>query len=340
MSAAPKTPTGDLADLHGTRVLILGGLGFLGINIAARLRSLGATVTAVDRSFDPLRVAWFSAATAGGATLVQGVVGAAGEVWSDLLASSEVVVNLTGRSGAARSLDDPLSEARSNVVEQLALLEAVRRCSTRPRVIFASSRLVYGATDGSPVDEDDPCRPNSLYGADKLVTEHYLRIYGHAHGVPYTILRLTNPYGPYQLPGRVDYGVINQFLLAAARGEAITIYGDGAQLRDYVHVDDVTRAVALACVEPAAAGETFNIGAGRSQPLHEVATTIGALAGSPVTLGAPWPARAARVETGDFRCDVSRAGRILGWAPRIGLAEGLKAALLACSSLSIAADRT
>jgi UDP-glucose 4-epimerase len=189
--------------------------------------------------------------------------------------------------------------------------------------VFASSRLVYGATGGTPVSEEHPTRPTSLYALHKLTVEHYLRIYREQFGLPYCVLRLTNPYGPFQLPERRAYGVLNQFVMAAIHGAPLPLFGGGSQLRDYVHASDVARAILSACRDARSVGEVFNVGAGRSVSLAEAAQAIVTLAGSGQAASAPWPEGERRVETGDFRCDVSKIRALLSWSPAVPLAEGL-----------------
>lgn len=311
-------------DLHDRRVLLLGGLGFLGLNLVPHLVRAGARVSVVNRSRDPSAVRWLRDAGGGRAELVQGVVGRAQSPLGRWLEDADLVINLTGRSGASESLRSPLLDADANVLDQLALLEALRRCRRPPHLIFFSSRLVYGATGAGLAAEGGLPRPNTIYGAHKLAVEHYLGVYGKCHGLPYTVLRLTNPYGAYQPIGRTGFGAINRFMIAALRDETITIYGEGKQRRDYLHVDDVAAAVIRVATDRRAVAETFNIGAGISEPIGEVAERIVALAGGGRIERVGWPAAELTVETGDFFCDIGHARRQIGWSPRVPLEAGLR----------------
>jgi len=235
----------------------------------------------------------------------------------------EVVVNLAGESGALKSFHEAQADAQVNVTGHLRLLDAIRRLRAPPRVVFLSSRLVYGATGRAAAREDHPTAPTSVYGLHKLTVEHYYRLYWQHYGIPYCVLRVTNTYGLYQLPNRRTHGVINQFILAALSGHSLSVYGDGSQLRDYVHVADVATAIILAATHEQAVGGIFNIGAGVSVGLDEVANRIVRLAGKGRVARIVWPDELLKVETGDFRCDISRARERLSWRPEVGLDEGL-----------------
>lgn len=302
-----------------------GGLGFLGLNLLGPLLDAGAEVKVLSRSLQPLALRWLERALSGRSVEI-----ARGEIGDPACLERsfdgiDVVVDLAGESGAVKSLREARADMEVNVAGHLLLLDCVRRRKRPPHVVFASSRLVYGVTGGAPVTEEQPTRPTSLYALHKLTVEHYLRIYREQFGISHTVLRLTNPYGPYQLPERQHYGVLNRFVMAALRGETLALYGGGGQLRDYVHASDVARAIICACRDSRAVGETFNVGGGRSVSLAHAAQTVVELAGSGRVAAEPWPDRERRVETGDFLCDISRIRRTLGWSPRVLLEEGLPA---------------
>lgn len=308
-------------------MLLLGGLGFIGLNLVPELLHAGARVEIVNRSLDPLALRWLDRQTCGLAVGVhQGDIRDLGRL-QDWLEAADLVVNLAGESGAVKSAREALVDSQVNVGGHLALLEALRSRQRRPRMVFISSRLVYGVTGPAPVSEAHPTRPTSLYGLHKLTVEHYHRIYWEHYGIPYTVLRLTNPYGAFQLPHRREYGVINQFILAALRGDTITLFGGGGQLRDYLPVSDVVGAILRAMVDERAVGETFNVGAGISISIREMADRIAEAAGSGRVEMAPWPDGYQRVETGDFLCDIERIGRLLGWKPEVDLETGLRSAV-------------
>jgi nucleoside-diphosphate-sugar epimerase len=306
------------------RVLVTGGLGFIGLNLLPVLLDAGAQVRILNRSLHPLALAWLDRLRGRRPVeVIEGDIADAGRMpgW---LEGMDVVMNLAGESGAVKSLREAQADMQVNIAGHLVMLDALREQPKLPLVLFVSSRLVYGVTGPSPVDEDHPPRPTSLYGLHKLAVEHYYRIYHEQYGIPYTILRLTNPYGPFQLPHRRHYGVVNRFIMAALRRESLQIYGGGSQLRDYVHVRDAAEALLRACLDEGTVGETLNVGSGRSVSLGEVARRIVEIAGSGRVEEVPWPEGYQKVETGDFVCETSRIERLLGWRAGIDLERGLR----------------
>jgi nucleoside-diphosphate-sugar epimerase len=304
----------------GKRVLVTGGLGFLGLNLVAGLLRAGARVAITNRSSTPRSLAWLAGITRG--TPVELVL-ADSPPSSDQLDGLAVVFNLAGRSGAVQSLVEARADMQANIEFHLKLLETVRRCTPPPRVVFTSSRLVYGDTGSVPVLETHPPQPTSLYGLHKLTVEHYHRLYHIHYGVPYSVVRLTNPYGPFQAPERRGYGIINEFIMSAIRDEAITIYGDGSQLRDYPFAEDVVDAILAAGLSERAVGQTMNVGLGRSVRLADFAELIVEIAGAGRIVKTPWPELDRKVETGDSLCSIELARHLLGWAPRFDWRSGI-----------------
>lgn len=305
------------------RVLVPGGLGFIGLNLIPLLLENGARVRVLNRSLDPLAVRWLEQVAAGRPVeLRQGDI--SDPRMPEWLDGIDLVVNLAGESGAARSLADAQADMQVNIAGHLNLLNAVRSQARPARIVFLSSRLVYGITGAARVDEDHPTRPTSLYGLHKLTVEHYHRIFREHDGLPYTVLRVTNPYGPYQLPHGRHHGIVNRFAMTALAGGTLRLFGDGSQLRDYIYVTDLAEAILYALTAERAVGETFNLGSGSAVSLAEVAHRIVAAAGSGHIERVPWPEGDRKVETGDFRCDVRRIETFLGWKAAIPLDEGLR----------------
>lgn len=305
-------------------MVLLGGLGFIGLNLVPGLVRAGARVEIVNRSLDPLALRWLDRQAGGAPVSVhQGDIRDV-EKLQGWLQAADLVINLAGESGAVKSERDALMDAQVNVGGHLAVLEALRGGQRHTRVVFISSRLVYGVTGSSPVSEAHPTRPTSLYSLHKLTVEHYHRLYWEHYGIPYTVLRLTNPYGPFQLPDRREHGIVNRFILAALRGETITLFGGGRQLRDYIHIADASTAILRAATEERAVGETLNVGAGASVSLCEMAERIVEVTGSGKVKTVPWPEGYEQVETGDFLCDIGRIEHLLGWKPTLDLETGIR----------------
>ena len=313
------------ADVYaGRTVLITGGTGFLGLNLVAALREAGAEVRTLSRS----SVALFPPPLAGerkggGVQHFQGDLRDRALV-EKAIEGSSVIFNLAGHSGSISSNTEPFEDLDVNLRGHLTLLEASRHLPQPPTIVFPSSRLVYRPTTQMPVAETALTGPLSLYGVHKLAAEHYHFLYAHLHGLKVAVLRITNPYGYSTHQSDDRYTIINWFIHLAVTDQLLPIYGEGKQLRDYVHVDDVTRAFLLAGTDPRAAGMIFNVGSGAAVSFREMAETVVREAGRGRIEHRPWPDEAARVETGDFVADVTRIGETLGWRPATALGSGLR----------------
>jgi UDP-glucose 4-epimerase len=311
-----------MSGLMKKRALVIGGMGFIGVNLADRLIADGADVTILT----PLRERHADLADAlerRRARIVEGDLRDR-ELMPALVAGQDVVFNLSGQSGAVRSMDDPWPDLDINLRGNLVLLESLRAANPRAKVVFAGSRLQYGKPDSLPVGEDDGGDPLCLHAIHKRTVEDYLKLYAHLFGLTYSIARITNPYGPGQPKGRTAYGVINRLIHLALANDALTIYGDGTQLRDYVHVADVVDALLLMAGSAQASGRAFNVASGSGTRMIDVANQIISIAGGGRIEHVAWPALAQQIETGDFVADITRAKRELGWEPKRTLRAGLE----------------
>lgn len=302
--------------------LVIGGLGFIGVNLTDRLLSGGHAVTVVTR-LRARHAARAAAFEARGARIVEGDL-------RDRVAMARVVrdgdwvFNLAGESGAERSMRDPWTDLDVNCGGNLALLEAIRTERPGAKLVFVGSRLEYGKQDVLPVDEDRPVNPRSLHAIHKLAVEHYLRLYRTLYGLRYTVARVTNPYGPGQPEGRTAYGVVNYLIERALAGASLPLFGDGKQQRDYVFVDDVAAALVALAASPASEGRAFNVGSGVGTRMVDMAGLIIDIAGGGRIEHVPWPEMAERIETGDFVADITRIREAMGWSPAVGLRAGLE----------------
>lgn len=312
---------------QGKRVLVIGGLGFIGSNLTRQLIATGARVGILTRSLDAHR-ARVAELASHGVTVGQGDVRDAAAV-ARAVAGQELVFNLSGQSGAARSVEDPHTDLDINYRGHLVVLEAARQASPSAKVVFASSRLHYGHQDRLPVPEEATPNPLSFHAIHKSAAEDATRVYGRLFGLRAVVARITNPYGPGQPRERTAYGVINRLVHLAVSGDVLPIYGDGAQLRDYVHVSDVARALLAMGESTAADGRTYNVGSGTGTKLVDAATAIVEIAGGGRIARVAWPPLAEQVETGDFVADISRIRAELGWAPSIALRQGLEQSVAA-----------
>lgn len=303
------------------RALVTGGAGFIGSHIADALLARGFHVVVLDdlstgrRENVPAQ-----------AEFVQADVRSpeASRVVRD--GGFDVVLHEAAQIDVRKSVADPVADASINILGALNLLEAVRAAPRRPRFIFASTGgAIYGDFVTPPNIEEFAKDPDSPYGIAKLAVEHYMAFYGRIHGVDAAVLRYANVYGPRQDP-HGEAGVVAIFCNRLLDGQPLTVYGDGTQTRDYVHVKDVAAAnVALATASLPAVGRldarAMNVGTGVETDVLTLAETLRRVSGRPAAIEFA-PARAGEQLRSAVRVD--KAQRLLGWTPTRTLAEGLK----------------
>src|SRR6202049_615727 len=256
-----------VTEYAGKRVLITGGLGFIGLNLAHALRNGGARLSVLSRSWRA------DLEDLEGAKFIEGDI-RDGHVVERAVDGCELIFHLAGKSGPAASNASPLDDLDVNSRGLLILLEACRRSSHSPKIVYPSSRLVYSAANPIPVREDAPTAPLSIYGIHRLTAERYLLLHQRLYGLRATILRITNPYGPFQRPEQNQYGIVNWFIHLAMNNRSLTLHGAGNQLRDYVHIDDVVRAMLLAGLSREADGAILNVGSGTGVSFASMAELI------------------------------------------------------------------
>ena len=293
------------------KTLILGGNGFMGSHLTDRLLESGHDVRVYDRGPNKFR------ALPKGAEYVEGELGNHGLI-RDALEDIEVVYHFVSTTLPKTSNDDPIYDVRSNLVDTLQLLESCVEAGARKVVFSSSGGTVYGVPEKVPIKEEYPTAPISSYGIVKLAIEKYLHLFHHLHGLDYTALRISNPYGPYQNPAG-QQGAISVFLNHIYEGTPITIWGDGSVVRDYLYVSDVVDALELA--GGAQRGEkVFNIGSGHGVSLNELLHLMTDVVGDQPEVeyvsGRPLDVPANVL-------DVTRAREKLGWRPGVELAEGV-----------------
>jgi len=306
----------------GRRALVVGGLGYIGTNLVAGLFEAGAKVTIVTPARARHLQLW-NATEERGATMLEADIRAL-DAMRAAVAGQDIVFNVSGQSGALQSVEQPIVDLDVNCAGNLALLEAIRLEAPKAKLVFAGSRLVYGAPRRLPVAEDHALAPLCPHGVHKAMVEHYLGIYGKLHGIRSTTLRITNPYGFGQPAERRAYGVINFLIHRALAGQTLPIYGDGSQLRDYVFIDDVVAALLLAGIDSRSDGGAYNVGSGVATSMLDMANLVIAIVGDGRVEHQPWPPLVHEIDTGDFVADVTRVAREIGWRPTVALEHGLR----------------
>ena len=319
-----KTPRYKPEDYNSKKVLITGGLGFIGSNIANELVKLRAHVTIVDSLHPRYGGNWFNINSIQDKVAV--VIGDIRDekLMDEMVRGMDVIFNLAAQVSYIDSSSIPFEDLDVNGKGQLVLLEACRKNNRNACVVFSSSRLVLGKIIENPVTEMHPTNPLSLYGVHKLAAEKYHLMYFKDYGIPTVVLRLANPYGERQQMKHSKYSLPGWFMRLAMEGREISIFGDGTMLRDYVHVSDLVDAFLRAGVTEEAYGEVFNCGFGRSYQFKDMVTAVVDTVAKGTIRYVPWPDKYEHIETGDFRTDISKLSTITGWQPVVPLEEGVK----------------
>jgi len=308
------------------RVLITGGAGFIGSHTAARLLELGHKV----RVYDDLSSGKLGNLSGMDVDFVKGDIRRPAAL-AAAMRGVDAVLHLAALVSVPESVRSPRLSHDINVTGTFNVFSAAREAGVG-RVVSASSAAVYGNLPGFPKKEDMPLRAESPYAAGKLAVEHYATAFAGVYGMKTVCLRYFNVFGPRQDPSSPYSGVISRFAAAIASRGRVTIFGDGRQTRDFVYVGDVARANAMALLSRRAGrGEAVNVATGRSVSLLSLAREMYAAAGAVPAF------KFAAARSGDVRrslADISLAGRLLGYAPRFGLQEGLDATMAALRNRS------
>ena len=308
---------------RGRKVLVTGGLGFIGSNLCRTLADLGAAVTAVDSLLPDYGGNVFNLAGYEEKVRIN-IADVRGHGMEYLVRGQEVLFNLAGQVSHIDSMQDPVTDLEINCTSQLRLLEAVRHGNPELKVVYAGTRQVYGRPLYLPVDEKHLLQPVDVNGINKISGEFYHLVYHQVYGIRASSLRLTNTYGPRQLIKHNRQGFIGWFVRQAAFGEEIEVFGDGRQMRDFNHVDDVVDAFLRAGARAEADGQVLNLGHPQPVSLVELVRLLLEVAGGGSFKLVPFPEERKRIDIGDFYADISRAQATLGWAPLTGLREGLQ----------------
>ena len=327
MAAVP--PSVPVTDYHtfyrGRSVLITGGLGFIGSNLAHALVNLGANVLIVDSLIPDYGGNLFNVRTIENQVRINVADVRQQTTMNHLVQQHDVIFNLAGQVSHIDSMQDPYTDLEINCRAQLAILEACRRNNPAVKVVFAGTRQVYGRAESLPVSETHLVRPTDINGINKAAGEYYHLVYNNVFGVRACSLRLTNVYGPRQLLKHNRQGFIAWFIRLAIEGREIQIYGDGHQIRDFVYVDDAVDAFLRAGASDASNGQVFNVGGSEPIAHRDLVHLLIAIAGTGSYRFIDWPPEKKAIDIGDFYADWSLIASTLGWRPRTTLADGLKA---------------
>jgi UDP-glucose 4-epimerase len=311
----------------GKRVVITGGLGFIGSNLARTLVGLGADVAVVD-SLVP-EYGGNRRNLAGVASRVKVHVADVRD-WPrlpSLVRGQDYLFNLAGQTSHMDSMTDPQTDLDINCRAQLAILEACRQHNPGIRIVFASTRQIYGKPDYLPVDEKHPLRPVDVNGINKIAGESFHLLYSRVHGIAATALRLTNTIGPRMRIKDARQTFVGVWIRRLLEGQPIEVWG-GEQLRDFTFVDDAVEAFLLAAAKAEGVGEVFNLGGPPAVSLRELAELMVAIHGSGEFVVREFPADRKKIDIGHYYADDRLIARKLGWKWRTDLRTALERTLL------------
>jgi UDP-glucose 4-epimerase len=307
----------------GKAVLITGGLGFIGSNLALRLVELGARVTLVDRMTESDGGNTFNidSIKSDVETHINDV--ADDEVMATLIRGKDYLFNLAGKVSHLDSMLEPKADLHANVTAQISQLEACRRYNPDARIVFASTRQIYGRPQYLPVDERHPIAPVDVNGIHKRAAESLHLLYSTTYGLRTTSLRLTNTYGPRQLLRHSRLGFAGWFVGLALRGMEIQLFGDGCQRRDFTYVDDVVDAFLLAGASDSTVGQALNVGNPEPVALIDFVRILIDKAGAGTYKLVPFPDERKRIDIGDVYTQSDLFTSLTGWKARVSLRDGL-----------------
>ena len=312
-----------MTSFANARVLITGGLGFIGSNLARSLVNLGARVTLVDSLIpqyggNPHNIADIR-------DRVQVNVCDVRDRFAIeyLVQDQDFLFNLAGQTSHLDSMTDPQTDLDINASAQLSILEACRKANAGIRVVFASTRQLYGRPDYLPVDEKHPIRPVDVNGINKLAGEWYHLLYSNVYGIRSSVLRLTNTYGPAMRVKDARQTFLGIWVRQLIEGQPIKVFGDGLQLRDFNYVDDCVEALLLAAAADTAIGKAYNLGGAEVMSLKALAELMVSLVPGGRYEIVPFPPERKAIDIGDYYSNFQLIEKELGWTPKVALRQGL-----------------
>lgn len=308
----------------GKHVLVTGGLGFIGSNLARALAAQGATVTLVDSLIPQYGGNPYNINDIRDQVTVNVCDVRDPFAMAYLLQGKDYLFNLAGQTSHMDSMSDPQTDLDINATAQLSILEACRKTNPRIKIVFASTRQLYGKPDYLPVDEKHPVRPVDVNGINKLAGEWYHLLYNSVYGIRACALRLTNTYGPGMRVKDARQTFLGIWVRLLIEDKPIKVFGDGLQLRDFNFVDDCVDALLLAGASDAANGKVYNLGSPEVVGLKALAEMMVNLGNRGTFELVPFPPERKVIDIGDYYSDFSLITRELGWVPKVELREGLK----------------
>lgn len=317
----------EYPSLKGSNILITGGLGFIGSNLARRLINLGAAVTLIDSLIPLYGGNPFNIHDLSGRVTVNVSDVRDPYAMAYLIQGKDYLFNLAGQTSHMDSMTNPQTDLDINASAQLSILEACRQHNPTIKIVFASTRQLYGKPEYLPVDENHPIRPVDVNGINKLAGEWYHLLYNNVYHIRACALRLTNTYGPGMRVKDARQTFLGIWIRNLILGKPIQVFGDGLQLRDFNYVDDVVEALLMAAVQPEADGKVFNLGSHEYINLKDLAAIMVELYEGGTYEIIPFPPERKAIDIGDYYSDYAMIKQSLGWEPHVSLKDGLKRSL-------------
>jgi len=305
------------------KILITGGLGFIGSSLARALVKQGARVTLVDSLIPQYGGNLFNIADIRDKVEVNICDVRDPNAMKYLVQGKDYLFNLAGQTSHMDSMTDPQTDLDINASAQLSILEACRLNNPAIKIVFASTRQLYGKPDYLPVDETHPIRPVDVNGINKLAGEWYHLLYNNVYGIRACALRLTNTYGPGMRVKDARQTFLGIWVRLLLEGKPIKVFGDGEQLRDFNYVGDCVDALLLAGASEQASGKVYNLGSEEVIGLKALAELMTSLGYDGTYELVPFPEERKAIDIGDYYSDFSLISAELGWSPRVNLKEGL-----------------
>jgi UDP-glucose 4-epimerase len=316
-----------MKNYSGKGILITGGLGFIGSNLARSLVAQGANVTLVDSLIPQYGGNPFNIEDIRDKVSVNFCDVRDTHAMTYLIQGKDYLFNLAGQTSHLDSMTDPHTDLDINAAAQLSILEVCRKENPDIKIVFASTRQLYGKPDYLPVDEKHPIRPVDVNGINKLAGEWYHLLYNNVYGIRSCALRLTNTYGPGMRVKDARQTFLGIWIRLLLEGKPIKIFGDGLQLRDFTYVDDCIEALLLAGASDKANGKVYNLGGSEVIGLKDLSKIMVNLGHGGSFELAPFPSERKAIDIGDYYSDFSLITKELGWVPKTDLKDGLKRTL-------------
>lgn len=308
----------------GRNVMITGGLGFIGSNLARRLVRLGAKVTIVDSMIPDYGGNFWNIADFKDDVVVNVSDVRDRSSMDHLVKGRDYIFNLAGQVSHIDSMNDPFTDLEINCRSQLSILESCRHNNRDLKIVFAGSRQQYGRPQYVPVDEKHPINPVDVNGVNKVAGEWYHILYNDVYGIRASSLRLTNTFGPGQLMKHNRQGFIGWFVRLVTEGKEIQLFGDGSQVRDFNYVEDVVDAFLLVGASDTATGQIYNLAGAEPTSLLDLVEMMIKIAGRASYRLVPFPPEKKRIDIGSYYGTSKKIESEIGWQPRTSLADGLR----------------